>query len=255
MNPADETAIREQLDSALSVINSVAPPLDAVLSRATRRKRTRRIAGGFMAVAATGAAVAIVATVVSAAPTHDATVKVGAAPSHASLVAFAKAHGAKKIAGPFRGTSGSYGTFTTKRAIVVAHYDGTQWQQDGAPVTKLGPGRFVMKLSKGPQLGNNVSSPSFAVRVVGGDVSYFGSVLYRDANGWRPANFGTCGHHKLCYSPSNSEPYGHVKGGQFVSINNDCTPNCAAGTEFHVFWKWNAAKAEFVAGHEVAHGG
>lgn len=255
MNDFHEAQVREQLARAVRGIDPVAPQLDTLRSRAVRRKRTRRTVGGVMAVAVAGAAAAIVATVVAAAPGGNGQVQVASSPTHQSLVRFAKSHGGLRVAGPFAGKPGWYGAFTTRRAIVVADYVDHQWRQDGAAVTSLGKGRFVTRLGLGPRLGSAATTPSIAVRVIGGDVSYFGSVLRRDVNGWRTANFGRCGHHGLCFTPSNSEPYGHTVSGGFVSINNNCTPNCAAGTEYRVTWRWSVGARKFVAISEhVYHG-
>jgi hypothetical protein len=245
MNAVDEASVREQLQRAVSVIDPAPPQLDMLRSRAVRRTRTKRVAGGVMVLAVAGAAAAIVATIVSVAPGGNSRVQIASAPTHQSLVRFAKAHGGLKVTGPFAAKPGWYGAFTTKRAIVVATYTGQQWHQDGAAVTSLGAGKFVSRLGEGPQLAG-ATTPSIYVRVVGADVSYFGSVLRRSGSRWRTARFGTCGHNKLCY-PGNSEPYGHPVGHGFVSIANDCTPNCAAGTNYRVTWQWRAAQAKFVA--------
>jgi hypothetical protein len=256
MNTLDESEVRKQLERAVDQLEPVAPPLEMLRARAVRRRRSRRTAGSLMVLAVAGAAAAIVVAVAVLAPSGNDRLQVAAgsvatAPTHASLVRFAKAHGGKHVAGPFTGASASYGVFSTKQAIVVADYDGTQWHQDGPAVTALGKGQFVTRLGLGPQLGAHPSTPSIYVRMIGGDVSYFGSVLRRTGGQWRAAKFGACGHNRLCY-PSNSEPYGHVTAGGFVSVSNNCTPNCAAGTDYRVTWAWNPAKQKFDAASEVA---
>lgn len=247
---AFEMSVREQLERAVRLLDPVAPALDTVRARAGRRKRTRRAAGGFMVVGVAGAVAAIFATVIAGAPAGKARVQIASPPTHESLVHFAKAHGGLKIAGPFAGQPGWYGAFSTKRAIVVADYVAAHWQTDGPAVTSLGKGQFVTRLGEGPRLGDSATTPSIAVRMVGGDVTYFGSVLRRGADRWLTATFGPCGHHGLCYAPSNSEPYGHPAGTGFVSINNTCRPNCAAGTEYRVIWRWSPPKRKFVAASE-----
>jgi hypothetical protein len=201
---------------------------------------------GVLILALTGAAFSAAPTV-SASPAHN-NARLGS-PTHASLVAYAKAHGGLKVAGPYAGNPGWFGAFSTKRAIVVVDFAG-HWRPDGPAVKSLGKGKFVTRLGRGPRLGAAATTPSIAVRILGGDVSYFGSVLRRGANRWQPASFGGCGHHKLCFTPSNSEPYGHRVGKRFVSISNNCTPNCAAGTEYRVTWRWNAGTSKFVAKSE-----
>jgi hypothetical protein len=250
MNSLDEAKVREQLERAVDPIDPLPPHLEMLRSRAVRRKRTRRAFGGVMILAVAGAAAAIVTAVVVAAPGGTDRLRVASGPTHHSLVSFAKAHGGLKVAGPFGGSSGSYGVFSTKQSIVVARYAGTHWREDGSAVTSLGKGQFVTRLGEGPRLGSAATTPSMYVRVIGGDVSYFGSVLERIGGQWRTARFGSCGHDKLCY-PSNSEPYGHPAAPGFVSVSNNCTPNCAVGTNYRVSWRWSAAKAKFVASSEV----
>jgi hypothetical protein len=251
MNAVDETSVRDQLEQALSVLDPAPPQLDTLRARAGRRRRTRRVFGGFLVVATAGVAVAVIAAVVTVAPAGRDKIQVAAPPTRDSLVRFATANGALKIAGPFGGNPGWYGVFSTKHAIVVANYVGQQWRPDGPAVTSLGPGRFVTRLSQGPALGS-AETPSIAVRTVGGDVTYFGSVLRRGTHRWLPSNFGPCAHHKLCYSPSNSEPYGHPAGDGFVSTSNNCTPYCAAGTNYRITWRWSAPKQKFAAVSERA---
>lgn len=246
MNAVDETQVRDQLERAVNVLDPVPPPLDLLRSRAARRRRTRRTVGGVMALAVAGAVAAIVVAVVTVAPGGTGRLQVASPPTHESLVRFAKSHSGLKVAGPFEGKPGWYGAYTTKRAIVVAAYAGGRWHQDGPVVTSLGKGRFVTGLGPGPRLGASATTPSITVRVIGGDVSYFGSVLRRADGRWRAARFGTCGHDRLCY-PSSSEPYGHLTAAGFVSVNNDCTPNCAAGTEYRVTWKWRPVLGKFAA--------
>jgi hypothetical protein len=252
MNPTDEMSIRDQLDRAVRLLDPVAPALDNLRARAGRRRRNRRATGGFMAVGVVGAMTAIFATVIVGAPSGKASLQVAAAPTHQSLVRFATANGGLKIAGPYGGKSAWYGAFSTKHAIVVADYDGTRWRADGPAVTSLGKGQLVTRLGRGPQLGGEATPTSFAVRVIGGDVSYFGSVLRRSSDSWGAAKFGGCGHSGLCYTPSTSEPYGHRVGAGFVSVNNNCTPNCAVGTEYRVTWRWSAPKDKFLAVSEHA---
>jgi hypothetical protein len=249
MNSLDETQVREQLARAVDVIDPLPPQLDMLRSRAVRRKRTRRTFGGVMILAVAGATAAFLMAVVFTAPGGTDRLRVAAGPTHHSLVSFAKSRGGRKVAGPFTGSSASYGVFSTKQAIVLARYVGTHWRQDGPAVTSLGKGQFVTRLGRGPRLGT-ATTPSMYVRVIGGDVSYFGSVLQRSGGQWGAVRFGSCGHDTLCY-PSNSEPYGHPTASGFVSVSNNCTPNCAGGTNYRVSWRWSAGKAKFVATSEV----
>jgi hypothetical protein len=251
MKAVEENAVRELLAQAVSPIDPVAPPFASVRQRAVRRRRTRRTAGGFMVVIATGAAVAIVASIVSATPGGNAELRAASAPTHASLVQFARAHGGHKlVAGPFTGSSGSYGVFARTKNIEVAAYGAGKWHQDGPDVSGLGNGSLVTHLGLGPKL--NATTPSLWVGVIGGDVSYFGSVLYRGDHRWLIAHFGGCGHHGLCPTPSTSQPYGHPAKEIFTSVSNNCTPNCAAGIDYRVTWSWRVAKHRFSAAAEHA---
>jgi hypothetical protein len=97
---------------------------------------------------------------------------------------------------------------------------------------------------------------SFAVRTIGGDVSYFGGVLVDDGGMWTAARFAKCPDHKTlsCAYPGTTQPYGHLAHGAFVSVSNDCTPNCAAGTDYRITWRWKASERKFVVGavrHQV----
>lgn len=207
------------------------------------------VAGGLTAVAAAAITVAVV--VVPASGSQG--VNAAAAPTQASLSSYASSHGGKHVAGPVLDGSHYVGAFATKQAIVVVRYASGRWHADGAPVTKFGPGRFVRRLSDGG--GVVPGHASFAVRIVGGDVSYFGGVLYDAGGTWKGAMFAKCAGHKnlSCAYAGDSEPYGHVVRGSFQSTHNNCTPNCAAGKNYVVTWKWNAARTRFVVADVVAY--
>jgi hypothetical protein len=245
-----EREVRDQLASALEQLDPPPPPLDELRSRAKRRtNRFRWGSAGVLAVAA--AAVVAVLVVVIPNDGGSTPVQVATAPTRASLTDYASAHGGAHVTGPLHGldpTAGYFGAYSTKRAIVVVRYAGSTWSQDGAAITALGRGTFVQRIGAGPA--TNLARPSFAVRIIGGDVSYFGGVLvHPDASAnWFAAKFGTCGHHKLCY-PGTTEPYGHPDKGGFVSVHNTCTPNCAEGNDYRVRWHWSGK--QFVAVSET----
>lgn len=200
------------------------------------------VGGGLVAVAAAAVTVAVVVV-----PANGSqSVHTAAAPSAASLTRYAAAHDGKHVAGPIADGSAYVGAYATKQAIVVVRYAGGAWHPDGAPVTKYGPGRFVTRLSDGGEV--IPGHASVAVRTIGGDVSYFGGVMY-DANGtWLPAHFAKCPNHKAlsCAYPGTSQPYGHVAAGRFISVSNNCTPNCAAGTNYVITWRWTSARHQLV---------
>jgi hypothetical protein len=251
MTMMDESEIREQLERAVDVIEPVAPPLDALRSRARRLGRMRRTGWGTLAVAAVAVIVLIVVVVVPGGGNKQ-TLQPAKAPTHASLVSFASDnHALKQIAGPYQGEDGSYyGSFATKTGIVLATYHGAKWHQSGPTIMKLGAGRWIMRLAFWPGLGR-AATPSVYVRVMGGDITYAGSILRRVAGSWRTAAFGRCGMHGSAYGglcPSgDSEPYLHRAAQGLVSVNNNCTPSCAAGNQYRVRWVWNATLQRFVA--------
>jgi hypothetical protein len=244
MNSNNEKEIRELLERAVAPIDPVAPPLDALRARAVKLRRFRiSVGGGLLAAAAAAITVAVV--VVPANGTGN--VHVATAPSQASLASYASAHGGKHVAGPELDGTTYVGAYATKKAIVVVRYASGAWHADGKPVTKYGPGQYVMSLGKGGAVVPGTGS--FAVRTIGGDVSYFGGVLYDAKGTWTAAKFGTCGHDKLCY-PSTTEPYGHIALGKFRSVSNVCNP-CSAGHEYRIIWKWDAGSSKFEAASVV----
>jgi hypothetical protein len=250
MNAIDERDIRAQLDRAVAAIEPVAPPLDGLRARAGRRRRIRQGGAGFMAVAAV-AAIVLIAVVVLPGGGGKQTLKTATAPSRASFVAFADARGGLKIVGPFEESNGFYGAFTTKAGIAIATYRAHHWTQSGPVVTSLGSGRYVNLLRFAPALpaaGSRDPTPSVYLREIGGDVSYFGSFLRKVGNRWTTARFGSCGHHHLCARAGNGEPYlHHGSAPGLVSIQNNCTPDCAAGTDYRVSWDWNPSQQQFDA--------
>lgn len=253
MNAVAEAKIREQLSQAVDVIDPVGPPIAAIRSRAAKRRRTFRLTGGLGAVALVGACAVVAAVVITASSGGTAELTPAAAPSTKSLTDFAVASGAidsrfgRQVAGPLQGSAGYFGAFTVKKGVNLAAWDGAAWHLDGSPVTKLGAGRFIMRLAQGPALDSAGTTPSVYVRGMGGDIAYFGSVLQRGAAGWHAVTFGGCGHHRLCYPGADAVAYGHPTAGGFVSINNTCRPDCASGTEYRVSWRWSTAKDRFVS--------
>lgn len=249
MNTIDERAIRDQLERAVAPLDPVAPPLDALRERAARRRRLHYSLGAGVAVAA-AAIVAVVLVVVPGGGSSK--VVVGTAPSTDSLKAYAAAHHGKHVAGPIESGSGFFGAFAVKRGIQVVHYVAGEWQSDGAVVTKYGPGRWVMKIADAGAI--IPGHPAFVERYQGGDVSYFGGVLSNVGGSWQAVRFAKCKQKELsCTYAGTSQPYGHIQGGRFVSIHNDCTPYCAAGTEYRVTWRWDAAAHHFTeaSGHAI----
>jgi hypothetical protein len=245
MTRLDEAQMREVLERAVAPLDPVAPPLDLLKERAVKLRRFRISAGGGL-LAAAAAAVTVAVVVLPASGAQR--VKVTSPPPRSSLTSYASAHGGKHVAGPELDGSHYVGAYATKQAIVVVRYASGRWHPEGKPITTYGPGQFVQRLQDGG--GVIRAHASFALRYTGGDVSYFGGVIYDDHGTWTDAKFGTCGHHKLCY-PGNEEPYGHVAAAHFVSVNNNCTPNCAAGTQYRVVWQWDATRSRFLAVSET----
>lgn len=249
MNATFDRDVRDQLERAVEVIDPTPPPLDGLRARAVRRRRVRRTGAGFLAIAAV-AAIVIVAVVVVPGSKGNQTLRSADQPSRASLTAYADAHGAlKQLAGPYESGAGYFGAFTTKAGVAVATYRDDHWVQSGTTVTKLGSGRFINRLRFAAGLWTSGETgavpPSIYLRTIGGDVSYFGSVL-RESNGvWAPARFSGCGHRDAC-TPGTSEPYLHESNVGLVSVNNSCTPYCAAGNEFKVRWRWEVASQRFI---------
>ena len=247
MNQLDEKEIRERLDRAVAPIDPIAPPLDSLRQRAVKLRRVRVSAGGGLLAAA---AAAVTAAVIVA-PAHGSSTLNAAAPSRASLTTFAAAQHGKHITGPIVDGSHYAGAFTTKKAIVVAEYRSAGWHTVRT-FTSYGDGQYVLKLSDGGSV--IPGHASFALRTVGGDVSYFGGVVY-DANGsWRGAHFAKCaGHPNLgCAYAGGEQPYGHVVNGRFVAIYDNCTPNCAEGTDYRVTWRWDEPQHRFTVAKVTA---
>jgi hypothetical protein len=242
MNDLEANAIRDQLRQAVEVLDPVGPPMSAIQQRAVRRKWTNRLGIGLGGVALAGAGALVATLIVAASPGSKATITPAATPSRQSLVDFATANGAitsrfgQQVAGPIKSPTGFYGAFTVKSGVQVAAWRDSKWTRDGTAVSKLGPGRFVMRLTEGPTL-SDMQAPTFYLRTMGGDVSYFGSVLQNRRGRWAPVHFTGCRHHGLC-PPGTSEPYARPHGTRMVSVHNTCTPNCADGTHYRVRWWW-----------------
>ena len=248
MNAIDERAIREQLERAVEVIEPIAPPLDGLRTLARRRRRARRYGGGFLAVAAM-AAIVLIAVVVVPGGSGKQTVRAATMPSRQSFLTFAAAHGALKELGPYEEGNGFYGAFTTRAGVGVAKYRSNEWTLMGSVVTSLGSGRYIRLMGFESPLqsaGSGSDTPSLSVHTLGGDVSYYGARLREMGGRWQPAMFGSCGHGDLC-PPGTTEPYLHHSGYGLVSVQNDCVPYCAAGTDYRVRWNWSPILARFVA--------
>jgi hypothetical protein len=256
MNALSEREVREQLTAALERLDPPPPPLDELQGRAKRRTRIRWGGAGVLAVAAAAVVVAVLVVVIPG-NAGRGRVQPETMPSRSSLVAYAHQHGGLRIAGPIAPDNvgpgdqlpEAVGAFTTKRAIIVVEYhqNGGWAEPGGARVTSLGAGRFVTSLTA-----DHVISPySFAVRIVGGDVSYFGAEIRYDVKrqAWVPARFGKCGPGD-CY-PGTTVAYGHPDNDGFTSVQNNCTPYCAAGQQYRIQWAWRSRAAKFVAVRET----
>jgi hypothetical protein len=243
MSETNEKEIRELLERAVAPIDPVCPPLDVLRARAVKLRRFRiSVGGGLLAAAAAAVTVAVVVVPASG----SSSVHVASAPSQASLTSYAAAQGGKHVAGPI-GTGPYYGAYADSHGIEIVKYAGGSWHADGKPITPYGKGRDILRIADGGSVVPGVAS--FVERTRGADVSYFGGVVY-DADGtWTPAHFGKCTGHKglSCLYGGPLEPYGHVASGSFVSISNNCIPYCAAGTDYRIAWRWDAAKKQFDA--------
>jgi hypothetical protein len=239
VNENNQKEIRELLERAVAPIDPVGPPLDALRARAVKLRRFRiSVGGGLLAAAAAAVSVAVVVV-----PANGSSrVHVAATPSQASLTKYASDHGGKHVSAPVVDGNHYVGAYSTKNGIQVVSFAGGAWKADGGEITKYGP---AIRLADASDV--IPGHAAFAVRTIGGDVSYFGGVLY-DANGtWTPAHFAKCPTHKAlsCAYAGDSEPYGHIAQGKFVSVSNNCLPNCAAGTDYSITWRWNADKKRF----------
>jgi len=227
------------------VLDATGPAPSEITARGIRRKRSHRLALGLGGVALAGAGALIAVVVVAVLPTSGQTVAAGDAPTHQSLKSFAAHHGGidsrfgRQVSGPAKSPTGFFGAFTVKSGVRIAAWSGSRWRLDGT-VSTLGQGRSVMRLTAGPTL-KDMPTPTFYVRTVGGDVSYFGSVLQNHRGTWAPVHFTGCKHHGLC-PPGTSEPYArphiHPDHTRMVSVHNTCKPSCANGTEYRVRWWW-----------------
>jgi hypothetical protein len=247
MKRLDESQLRDLFERAVAPLDPVAPPLDLLRERAVKLRRFRISAGGAV-LAAAAAAVTVAVVVVPANGTQG--IRVSSAPSRTSLTTYASAHGGKHVAGPVKDGTHYVGAYATKQAIVVVRYASGSWHADGRPITTYGPGKFVQRLADGGAV--IPGDASFAMRYIGGDVSYYGGVFYDDHGTWVVAQFGRCSNKNTsCHYAGDTEPYGHVAHDRFVSIHNDCKPYCAAGTDYRVVWHWVAGKRHFAAVSET----
>ena len=250
MSVLDEAAIRSELHQAVDVLDPVPPPFAAVLQRGRRRRRARLLVGGIGLVTAVAAAVVAVVVIAPGGGTQ----KVSTATPPPPLRSYARANGGTPVkpsqfslpwlVGPITTATGRYGAFVTKRDLVVVRLVHNQWQTQASVPLGEGPPMFRLGVQRGPTLPSGI--PTFIARGEGGDVSYFGSVAADLGGTWSYARFGGCGT-AGCGSDVNSASYLRMKRGALVSEQNDCTPDCAAGTEYRIRWQWDPAKQRFEA--------
>ena len=250
MNALDEAGIRAELHQALDVLDPLPPPFAAVMARGRRRRRTRLVVGGLVVAAA--AAVTVVAVVVVAPGGGSQTVRTASPPP--PLRPYARDNGGVPVkhspdsldwvAGPVKTATGSYGAFVTKRDLVVVKVVKGEWQTEAKVALGEGPPSSRLGLQVGPTLPSGI--PTFVSRGEGGDVSYFGAVAADLGGKWRYAGFGSCGKGG-CVNNANAASYLRMTGRGLVSEQNNCSPYCAAGTEYRVRWQWDAAKQRFEA--------
>jgi hypothetical protein len=248
MSALDETTIRTELHQAVDVLDPLPPPFGAVLARGRRRRRTRWVLG-LVALAAT-AGIAVVAVIVILPVGGGQTVTPAVQPP--PLRPYARHNGGvpvKKstfaldwVAGPVTTSTGRYGGFVTAKTLVTVKLVHGQWHTESTLALNEGPPSFRLGLQVGPTLPGGI--PSFITRGKGGDVSYFGAVGTEIAGRWTYAHFGRCGK-AGCGANTNAVSYLRMTGAGLISEQNDCTPDCASGTEYRIRWTWNATKAKF----------
>lgn len=242
MNQLSADEVRQRLQSALEEITPRERPLPELRQAAGRRKRQRWFLAGGLGAALAGAAAAVLVTLFVGSTNSKATLPPTATSSSPPpLAAYAHENGGKRVAGPVKDASGEYGAYTTKKQIIVVQAVDGQWQQDGKALHNPG---FLSGFRVGPTIDS--AGATFLLKTTGADISYAGMVILRLDDSWHFARFGKCGAGQ-CY-PGNSEPYLRVGGpADLISINNDCTPYCAAGTTYRVAWSWDPEQQKFFA--------
>jgi hypothetical protein len=255
MSLLDESGIRAQLHQAVDVLDPLPPPFPAVMAHARRRRRTRLAIGGFMTAAAIAASVIVVAIIV---PGGSGTQTVSPAAVPPPLRTYARQHGGAPVkhsrfsldwvAGPVRSATGRYGAFVTKTHLVVVKVVGGQWTTQATVALNQGPPQFRLGVQGGPALPSGV--PTFLARTRGGDVAYAAGVAVHLASGWRFAKFGPCGSGD-CPAGSTQPSYLRMTHTGLVSQQNNCTPDCADGTDYLVRWQWSVANQRFEATSET----
>jgi hypothetical protein len=241
MTVAYERDIRAQLERAVEIIEPVAPPLDVLRSRATKRTRARRTGVGVVAVAAVVVIVLIAVLVLPGSGGRE-TLQPAKAPTRASLQSYATSHGAlKHIIGPYNASPGFYGAYATKAGIQVVTYHRNRWARFAPVDTDLGNGRSIslMNFDRSFQMARSTDrAPSLYVRTIGADVSYYGFVIYFIDGDWYDGTF-MCPHNVLCRPGTAGMPYFHrTPSGVLTSVINDCSPSCAAGSDYRLNWNW-----------------
>jgi hypothetical protein len=250
MSPLEESQIRSELHQAVDVLDPLPPPFPAVMARARRRRRTRLAVGGFVAAAVLAASVVVVAVVMPGGSGTQTVVPPASPPP--PLRTYARQHGGAPVkhsrfsldwvAGPVASASGRYGAFVTDTDLVVVKAVRGQWVTQATVPLNQGPPRFRLGVQSGPAVPGG--SPTFVARTEGGDVAYAAGVAVHLASGWRFARFGPCGSGN-CPAGSTQPSYLRMTHTGLVSQQNNCTPDCADGTEYLIGWQWNVAKQGF----------
>ncbi|HEX3907377.1 MAG TPA: hypothetical protein VHW92_05560 [Mycobacteriales bacterium] len=255
MNALDEARVRSELHQAVDVLDPLPPPFAAVIAKGRRRRRTRLVVGGLTLAAA--AAAAVVAVVVIAPGGGTQTVRTASQPP--ALRPYARQNGGVPVkhskesldwvAGPVTTPAGRYGAFVTKRDLVLVKVVKGRWQTEAKVALGEGPPTLRLGVQAGPTLPSGI--PTFISRGEGGDVSYYGAVATDLGGRWQYARFGSCGKAD-CGNNINEASYLRMAGSRLVSEQNDCSPYCAAGTEYRIRWQWDESKQRFEAASVTA---
>jgi hypothetical protein len=253
MSPLDESQIRSALHQAVDVLDPLPPPFPMVMAHARRRRRTRVAVGGFAAAAVVAAAVIVVAIIVPGGGSSG-TQTVGPAAPPPPLRVYARQHGGAPVkhsrfsldwvAGPVASATGRYGAFVTDSDLVVVKVVGDQWTSQATVPLIQTPPSWRFGVQPGPTL--PAGSPTFVARTEGGDVAYAAGVAVHLASGWRFARFGPCGRGN-CPAGSTQPSYLRMTHTGLVSQQDNCTPDCADGTDYLIRWQWDVAKQRFTA--------
>jgi hypothetical protein len=252
MSPLDESLIRSELHQAVAVLDPLPPPFPTVMARGRRRRRTRRAVAGVVIAAAVVVAVVAVVVIAPGGPGGRGSQRIVPAAPTPPLRAYARQHGGAPVkhsrfsldwvAGPVRTATGRYGAFVTDSDLVVVKVVRGRWTSQAKVSLNQGPPRFRLGVEPGPVVPGGI--PTFIARTEGGDVAYAAGVAVHFASGWRFAKFGLCGRGN-CPPGSTQESYLRMTHTGLISQQDDCTPDCAAGTEYLIGWQWNVAKQGF----------